>query len=1108
MQILTSDKWSLFKEDGKLFETLIGELLHLEYPNADFTHTSWTRDGGKDYEAGISFFDGNLKAWAECKYHKDTLPIEDVSMTLFMAYIESAHAVLFFSYSPVNSEFQKYIDLYQKKSDKTIKIYDDFALEELILKHKDEIDLTKYFGDFSTDSIAESKGVTYKYWLHNMNQNNLLHINDVVNLEFCAMNHSSKNVTLNIKIRHNKNSVCFEILNSSFNKKNLSTVITIPPNGIAGITLKLKLQEYSSKINYPSLLVTCNGEEQPLRIKSSVKCLWLAEVPLLGEHNKLFIKNVTDLLNTKYSCFGMLLGRSGTGKSRIINEISLTAVVCDYRTIIFDADSLSRLSADSFFKKLLSDIENIPDLSNITSVEIQKKYISEKDQDDYTKFAVSILFSTELNYDRIKEKMVDYIIHAISQHKYFIALDNIQFYDESILAVLERLVERYNEFNSSFILFSANADYIYEDTPSDKLTRKMEFMASKIPKQFIYKETKEFNTPEAMEYLEKCLNTDNSNKEKFIYEQTFTKIIETYGTNPLFLQNYLLYLMQEKIIEQTNYSSYYIVDIDAIKNSLIKIPNRLLALLESREEKFIRDVIITEELLQNYILFVSYLAFVRWMPLKMIQTLVDIPIEIINSMEKIGLIKKNKENEYGFYHQQIENYFNNKYPYYEMSDASLKNFCNATIRRINIKEYLECIFLAQYTLNEVNYKILSEITKKICMDNIDVQKTLDICFAVKNILENNTLDELPEKYVEIYTHMTNLLSVLLGISSSQKLYNSVYERFSRKPISFIQYLPETVGLLKTFLTNKLHLNQAEDSLKKSNNIITILNNNFKSNINLNNILSEIYEIQIFVYNELQDIEMALKISDTVMSLAQASDIPSKIIKSWYARGDIYYTNVYSNKYLREICECWNEAFKIYQTNDFENDDWYTSTALYLNVYMRRILTGMIQQDSKQVKQEMSDIVKYIGKTKMTFFEIKIRQLYVCYNIFSDIDRMEMYSKYEKMVSYLKESIDICALYGSQTMYLDCFHLLSILQKVCGKKEYSIDNYQKSYSILQSLLKKNSNSANWAHFLLDMVIAMRQLNQKDKIPPNIWKLVKPYSDIEDVLKKYAISAQRI
>lgn len=56
MNILTKDKWKLFKPDGKLFEILIHDLLCAMYPNVDFSHTLWSHDGGKDFECSFPFW--------------------------------------------------------------------------------------------------------------------------------------------------------------------------------------------------------------------------------------------------------------------------------------------------------------------------------------------------------------------------------------------------------------------------------------------------------------------------------------------------------------------------------------------------------------------------------------------------------------------------------------------------------------------------------------------------------------------------------------------------------------------------------------------------------------------------------------------------------------------------------------------------------------------------------------------------------------------------------------------------------------------------------------------------------------------------------------------
>ena len=1089
MKILTKEKWSLFKQDGKLFESLVEELLKIEYPNANFKHTGWTRDGGKDFESELSFFNGNEKAWAECKYHQKTLPIHDVSMTLFMAYIESAQTILFFSYAPVNSEFHKYIDLYQKKSDKIIKIFDDIALEELILKNKEKIKFSKYFGDYYPEETVESDGVTYKYWVHSKNQTKALHINELVRLEFSASNHSSKEKIIKIKLKHNRCSRPFKIVNSSIGLFNEFIEIKIPPNGIAGCSIVLKLEQYSSKLRYPTLMVENGTSSKNLIIRNLVECLWLAEVPLLGEQNRLFIERMPQFLNTESANIGMLTGRSGTGKSRLIDEIITTTTILNYKKISFDADITTHLSSKSFFRKIVSELEDIPELSHITAEKIKKKYLAETGENIYSSFALQILFDDNMRYADMQEQLIDYLIHMLSNGKYFISLDNIQFYDEDILKIFQMIVQRHTELSSSFILFSANTDYIYDDTLADKLIEQINYMEGKFPHQFFCKKTKDFEKAEAYEYLQKCLNdnTNNFKKETFNYEFTLKKIIDIYGTNPLFLQNYLIYLYQEGIIKQTDYASYYIEDVDRLQKSFREIPDKIYSLLKLREERFIADVV-SVDVLEKYTQFVEYLAFARWMPYNMIISLVDIPTSVIQSMEKIGLIKQNDKGEYGFYHQQIEEYYKNKYSYKKMTNDTLKKFCDVALKQINRKNYIECIFLAQYMLNQVDEAIWLEITFKICSNDISVQKTQDVCTAASNILDNSSPVLLPLKYVDIYMHMTDLLTNRMGILGAQELYQFVYKRFCRNPETFNDYLPELIQMLRTYIINVLHLNQPQNSLEICQKTIGLLHKHYANYISINYLLLNIYESQVFIYNEMQELDKALEVSDIVMDLAQKTNIVHKQINACYMRGDIYYTNVHACDYTEKICAYWEKAALLYEKSSIKVEESFDSLALYLNVYMRKVLLNILQEDFEKASKYMEPLRKYIGKTKMPFFEIKLRHLVVCFEIFSTQNRVELLSQYDKLDSYIKESIDTCAIYGSQTLYLDCFHLLAILQRTCNRNEYAFDNYQKSFSILNVLLGRQENAFHWIHFILDIVIAMRQLNRKDNIPPHIWQLV--------------------
>lgn len=1095
MQILTEDKWVLFKQDGKLFEKLIKDLLQAEYPEANFEHTTWTRDGGKDFEGGFSLFDSRIKTWAECKYHKTALPIQDVSMTLFMAYIESAQIILFFSYSPVNSEFQKYIDLYQKKSDKTIKIYDDLALEELILRNRNKIDFKYYFDGFFTEETLEVKGITYKYWVHNKTQSRTLHINDLVRLEFCATNHTSQEKLLNVDIKHNKSSKCFEIINSTFK---MHDSIKLPPNGIVGGSIDLKLSEYSDRLKYPYVIIEANGVETRLCIPNTVECLWLAETPLLGEENKLFIKKIPTFLNTNSSNFAMLIGSSGTGKSRIINEITSITTRLQYKNILFDADELSHLSAEDFFRELLTQLEDIPDLSHIKSDKIKETCLLEYTHDEYTKFAIHIIFDNISSYKDIKDELVDYLVHMLSKNKICLVMDNIQYYDLDILSVLQMLVEKHKELSSSFILFSANTDYIYEDTLPDKLISQMKLMESKFPHKFVFKSITGFSEKEAFSYLQKCLNgNDNNEKESFSYNQILKKIISVFGTNPLFLQNYLLYLYQERIIKQSDFSFYFIEDITQLQKTFTELPDNLHNLLKIREERFIRDVIL-EEHIDKYILFVNYLSFLRWMPYNMIVELVEIPPYIIENMEKIGLIKQNDHGEYGFYHQKIEEFYKYEYPYEKMSSNALKKFCYIALHQINRKAYIECIFLAQFILNDIDKDVCEHIISKILANDISYQRTRDICIVLSCVLDNKLYQVLPDKYIDIYQHMTDLLIDRKGIDYAQKLYKVVYDYFTMDPTVFNNCIKKLISMMKSYIINELHLNNPQFALEVSENIITLLKRYYTNNKYYNELLLNVYESQIFIYNEKQDLERALAISDMTIELAEKSSIKQELIKSWFVRGDIYYTNVLSYKFKGEISQCWKKSQELYEENNIKMDGSYSSTALFLNVYMRVVLRNIIDNDFDNTIQYMDSLKKYFSRTGMPFFEIKLRHLLVCYEIFSNSSETALLSQYEKLSFYLKESIDLCAVYGSQTLYLDCFHMLAILQRVCSKYNYAIDNYQKCFSILQRLLENHENIVHWIYIILDITIAMRQLNSKRTIPPHIWQLVSSYPDLKEII----------
>lgn len=1112
MNTLTKDKWKNFKPDGKLFEELIQELLGAMYPNTDFSHTLWTHDGGKDFEGGFPFLAEEIKVWAECKYHKEPLPIQEVTMTLYMAYIESAASILFFSYSPVNREFQKYIDLYKKKSNKIIKIYADNALEDLLIKYRNDYNFESYFGPLETTEPIKTHKVSYKYWIHTSTKRNgmKLYLNDTITLEFSAMNSSPEPISLEIQLCYPKAGNCFQILNKELVKQDLKCSLIVPSYGITGMTIELRVEKYQPILKLPFIKVKCGEERKTLRINKTLECQWLAETSMIGEKYEKVLKDWKDSLNTLQNHFGVVVGQSGTGKSRLIKEIGLAAIYEGYRMIAFDADKTHSLTALYFFRKLVSEIEDIPCTFNISHKKITYIYECLKGKTSEYNLIFQILSDDSLNFYAIKDKLISYLIYTLNNKDYMLIFDNIQFYDEIILEILQCVTESLDLHSRSKLLFASNLDYTYKDTKAEQLIRKIEWLAYHTPKKYLYHKVTGFKEKEAREYISNCLYYNDKSKDydNFAYTSVISEIVQVYGTNPLFLQNYLLFLLQEDIIARTDTSAFYIIDCVKFKASITKIPTKLLKLLSFREKALIEHIIKcygdeSDTHLKRYRLFVTFLAFAKWMPAKMIYKLTSISNNLIQEMMYIGLLKTNAEGFYGFYHQQIELYYKKFYPYTELTEDELKLYISTALKEYNRTLYLETIFLAQYAIHEVKSNIFRKITGNILIQKIDYSRTYEICKAVSVLLDNGIYKVPQHTYISLYECMTNICVNRVGLLMTEEIYKSIYEHFCHAYSDFVKNLSEIMHILQEYVRALLSLHKAKESLQKCNCVLEVVEQHFQMHKDYVPILIELNYLQIYAYNLLNDHESALAISDLCIELSKKTDTKKYLIQSWFTKGDIYYTYRSSYYYKAQIVDCWNTAWKIYQNPENNPLPVFVDIAFYLNLLIRKTLVMLFEDDKNGAYQNSKELASYFDRTKMMYFEIKIRQLYVMtFLYFSKGDVIDE-KNYGKLESLLKKCIDICAVYGNETLYLDCFHLLAILQRCYGSQSFSQDNYKKSFAIAQHILENQASLERWSYFLFDLVIAMRKNNAEYDIPPRIWHLIQD-DELSACLHKLVVS----
>lgn len=79
---------NFLNKSGFSFEDLICKLLYEEYGEI-FEHTTYTNDGGKDFESSPILLK-NQKTWVECKKLASALSYNDITKTLLMAFVKKS----------------------------------------------------------------------------------------------------------------------------------------------------------------------------------------------------------------------------------------------------------------------------------------------------------------------------------------------------------------------------------------------------------------------------------------------------------------------------------------------------------------------------------------------------------------------------------------------------------------------------------------------------------------------------------------------------------------------------------------------------------------------------------------------------------------------------------------------------------------------------------------------------------------------------------------------------------------------------------------------------------------------------------------------------------
>lgn len=966
MKYLTNEFWKSFNskipsKQGKKFEKLIKCILDAEYGKNQWVGTKDSWDGSKDFY----YYNTNQNMWAECKNYSSSIGLKVVSPSLVMAQIYNVDVLLFFSYSPINENTKSKIVKYAEKTFLKVLFFDDIVLEKILFNHWSCIG-KKFFKKYNglTVSYTSEPVIDLKVYKNpfldqlEASKHEIMEINayHMFEIDICIINRNDTNIVVDVKFDdlQTRDLYFFEINPAKLKYETVN--ITIPSYESSIFKIFMTPVCGGTELKLPNIQV--NSTEFSLNknfLLKPIKCKVSKENRLIGAtYNKLVEEFDNEIVYNKIAF--TLYGSSGVGKSRIFMECIKKStvkgyIILNYSTCYHNVGCLS--DAENLIKNIIVTLYDLTDevvLKLFNKIAIDNSIsLDVKTLPAFQMIKDFIDADTTEKYILLIDKYIDIICEKLKQRKYLIAIDNVQFYDESISYFLHKVILYFinaNDINNSRFVLTFNTDYIRTDSLCSEL---LLFLKETTPFFRTEKIIGFQSNNECELYLQETLSIG-----KALEKEDIEKIINKTNRNPFYLEQMIIWLHEKGILEFKN-NAFIVQKHEELLATINEIPTEIFSVLEQRWGHFIASHSEMEAVqILSAIHFYSVMS-------RLDVNLLKLNWNLVCDMEKNGFLNIKSENDIPiatYYHDLIEKFFSEKYfplsqyicdyilengLQYKMSTVQYNLFCLCTDRLSDIKT------IREFFSHDTPVKLSCEL----------------YYFMHKYYVRH--FKEFKDKHQWI-TDITKLLGKIRDYQGSEKMLlvteeiNSIIREYSdlQNEICYGRFL--------------LNISETLDSIgeyKQAHDLILNYKNRIETddvNMEKKMFLSEIYN-RLHVYRRhqcimplndvltMEYIEMAIKLSHETefyeMEYVNNSD-----------RGYLYYSLPSDCEDAHFTLEYWENACKV-----FDNHNMPSKT---LNYIRKRVQIAMLRKQTDQVVKQCQKGLDYIEYGQYSYQKLFFR----------------------------------------------------------------------------------------------------------------------------------------
>lgn len=1081
---------------GIQFEILVEYLLSQMFPVEvlSFKNTKLSHDGNKDFWA---IDDGNEVWWAECKNYTPNISLTQLAPTLVMAEINQVSHLMFFSYSPLNTNLKKRIAQYSYKYSKEIFLYDDEALEQLIFsydkkiihkkfntnlyEHSEKLE-TIFFNEINA-SVINKNTFDENYEIKELNVGSIYDLNVILINQY----HNTQ-LKVTVTIADNKSNLYFDFLNKDIGTpiKKWKDEIILKPNQIALAKYSVLAKKENKKLTLPQLLVTYteNGKfhQKKSTLNKLYNCNWNKRVVLIGKNYAQIVHDFSVQCKKKL-CILLVYGTGGTGKTRILDECKRELINNNYNIINFIGFDNNTSWKDIVIEIAFQVFGLEKDLVSYISIEMDDIVLSNFEEPLKLKIINFLrLLKKEQNIDDLQE-YYDVIFSEMSRNKYAIIIDNLQSYSSDILVFLKKMIQFYgthiNRKNSFALLMSLNTALVYENEYLDFVVSLQTMTCSDDNTGIFCENITGFSREEqAITYLKTLLCLDEYPLNYRYLKETLAKS----SLKPKYIELIAARLFQEECVQLEN-NKGIITDTMRFKTVLEQIPPKY-------EDAFCSNF---RHLLSSYPLFKNdfkdILASVYFFNIlnNRIIDLFNLSKNAISELCKRDIIKKSEvlpDGAYEFEHDLVEMTISKKVYPDLMEHAISLILKHADIYHSTLKEQYEQYVLCKLFSRQISKEDLISIYEQRERMKINSK----FIFKFYSYFMDNLIDLKKEFTKEILIrYMSDCCKYVRDHVSeiqAENLFELAYAHLKDVPRDNDEVMALYFSFVIHFCENKIRLSKVSDCLiiyreyykeiEQCQKIYTTLSTKYEYvKAYLNN--------RIFVCGKLENYPRKyLKNWGKSVRASQKNHFWDIQLENYFDLANVYLgdkTNV--SKALYNL----NRGFNCYKKMTKEQQQKYS-----VNYYSKKILYFLLKQDYYSSLDMIKKAMTELEENKYINYHIFFREKYQKYEIITlmllndftnTLDkRMEEYEQLLGLTGHLQDNVEWIFIQAKYAFYIENYlNFENLVKKYycewCIKENL---NSQKNYSMLKELAVKYRKIYDTCDFIYERAAGLSEINK--------------------------------